>query len=190
MNLGALVSWLRGGYDFYKGTIVSTAAGVLLLLGLFIFQTVQSNALTQATLYGDRDLKDIYEMTAKIYAFNQELKGDPFASSGADLTNPIRKLFFAENMGSAIVNPRPPEIAGSVETVHYAVTPEKDRSFTRSQIANFLQRLENSTTRARVTGIKLTPPASAKGIVPGQRREDEWTGEMRITARRRVEKTK
>lgn len=191
MSLASLISWVSKDYDFYKGTIVATGGASILFLGLCLFQMSQASALGEAIAYGERDLKEIYEMADKVEAFNQELKGDPFADAGNDISGPISKFFFAANMGQAAHTSRT-EKSGAVETVTYTITAgEKDRIFNRSQIVNFLQRLEGSTTRARVTGIKLSPPGgSGRNIVPGQRREDDWTCEFRVTTRRRIEASK
>jgi hypothetical protein len=72
-----------------------------------------------------------------------------------------------------------------VEDKKYKITPSnKNARYSRTQIGNFLYKLEADSRRVRVTHIRITPVSRVK---PGEIGPDVWTFEAEITSRQAIE---
>ena len=189
MSWAGIRDWFARDFDFYKKMLVVAGFFAILLLGLLGFQVSERGRLLAAIDGGWSDLKRLYITGNQIFSVNEELKRDALADAKADMTYYIAQKAFEAGLGS--VDPRvtqgnPP--AGAEDKAYTVTTPASmgEVFFDRERITRFLYLLENGTTRAKVTSVKLSPPI--KGFVSGSRREDQWRYEVTITSRRRVEK--
>lgn len=79
-----------------------------------------------------------------------------------------------------------PRSKGIVDKI-YRITPDnKQRTFRRTALANFLFKLEQGSQRVRVTEIKMETEGSRK-VKPEDVPNDMWTFECKITSRQRVD---
>jgi len=98
----------------------------------------------------------------------REIAADPNVSIGQVKTTPSKKSPYRD-----------------VEDHIYKIVPDsRNPRFNRSQIGNFLFKLESASRRVRVTSIKITPSSKAKA---GEIGDDIWTFEAAITTREKVE---
>ena len=75
-------------------------------------------------------------------------------------------------------------IAGYEDRMIKIVPANKDPRFTRSQIGNFLYKLEADSRRVKVTSLRLEP---ADRLKPGEVGDDEWKFDVTITVRSKAE---
>ncbi len=88
-------------------------------------------------------------------------------------------------LGQVDIDPsEQPRTKGIVDKI-YRITPDnKQRTFHRTALANFLFRLEQASQRVRVTEIKMETESSRK-VKPEDVPNDMWTIEAKITSRQR-----
>lgn len=107
----------------------------------------------------------------------------------SDLESYIRKNAAEDRVGAGNVNIAMNDdqrTKGIVDKKYAIKSSDKDRSFSRTTIANFLFRLESESQRVRVTAIELD--LAEKRLKPHEiPSEDKWTFEAELTSRQRAE---
>jgi len=89
-------------------------------------------------------------------------------------------------VGNLDMTPSRAQPSKGVEDEKYRIKPaERERSFKRSTIANFLFSLEQQSRRVKVTDIKIE--VAQKRLKPHEIPDDSWTFEAEVTSRQRVE---
>lgn len=90
-------------------------------------------------------------------------------------------------MGQLDLTSRPDEPARGIKDTIYKITPQsRTFHYNRTQIGNFLYKLEAQSPRVKVTRLKLTPFDKP---VPGEVGKDRWNFEADLTTRTKVETT-
>ncbi len=91
-------------------------------------------------------------------------------------------------LGQVDVSPSNPDALGKgIVDMKYTIKPvNKDRGWSKENIANFLYKLEADSRRVRVTRMKMQPPAKSR-LKPHEFPDDEWTYDVEITSRQRAE---
>lgn len=89
-------------------------------------------------------------------------------------------------LGQVDVAPSNPDrFPGGFVDMKYTIKPvNKERGWSKTNIANFLYKLEFDSRRVRVTHLELTPPAKQR-IKPHEFPPDEWTYDVEITSRQK-----
>jgi hypothetical protein len=89
-------------------------------------------------------------------------------------------------LGQVDVSPSNPDrFPGGIVDKKYTIKPvNKERGWSRQNIANFLFKLESDSRRVRVTRLKMQLP-SKRRVQPHEFPPDEWTYEVEITSRQR-----
>jgi hypothetical protein len=99
----------------------------------------------------------------------------------------IRSVASADrvDIGDVQINPRQSQIARDVVDRTWQIKPDPSRSYHRSQIANFLYKLEADSRRIKVTDIRIEK--AQKRLKPYEIPDDEWTFEATVTSRQKGE---
>lgn len=100
----------------------------------------------------------------------------------------VREIAQNDNvrLGQVTVTPSNPDsLGGGLVDMKWLIRPDnKDRGWSKENIANFLFKLESDSRRVRVTRLKLIPPSKVR-TKPHEFPPDEWTYEVEITSRQR-----
>lgn len=89
-------------------------------------------------------------------------------------------------IGDVDITPSKRETTKGIVDYKYVIKPvDRERPYARSQIANFLYKLEEDSQRVRVTSIDIRPVQ--KSVKPHQVFEDKWTFDIEITSRQAEE---
>lgn len=172
---------------FPRAVILFSLTGSL-VLGYFVYMRTQR--LTQL----ERDLQRAPSVVQKIQehawrldelhraADKEGLKGE---QSDPELY--IRRVASQDNVNIGQVDTSVSEATPErgVLDRKYKIRPtNKNESFHRGSIGNFLYKLEADSRRVKVTSLKMTPVGRVK---PGEIGDDLWTFEAEITSRQAVE---
>ncbi len=131
-------------------------------------------------------IQDI-QRNAHIYDTKQQEQGAEGLAGESNPQTYIRTIAGTDHIDLGQVDITPstqPRSKGIVDKI-YRITPNnKQRTFRRTALANFLFKLEQGSQRVRVTEIKMETEASRK-VKPEDVPNDMWTFECRITSRQR-----
>ena len=100
----------------------------------------------------------------------------------------IRRVGDAKNVsiGDLDVDPSEDKPEAGIVDKKYRIRPSnKERTYQRQRIANFLYKLEESSPRVRVTSIKIDPVQ--RRLKPHELPDDRWTFEIEVTSRQKEE---
>jgi len=133
-------------------------------------------------------VKEVEQLGRKHTQLSAAMRKDALTGQ-ADLESYIRKIALLKHVEIGDLNFTPstdPRTKGVVDK-KYGIRPtDKERSFTRSKIANFLYKLEAESRRVKVTDIDLT--FAEKRLKPHEIPEtDMWTFSAELTSRQRTE---
>jgi hypothetical protein len=89
------------------------------------------------------------------------------------------------NMGQLKIDKSTKTPARGIEDSVFKIAPDaKSQKYPRLQIANFLYRLEEASSRVKVTRLKLIP---FEKVSPGEVGKDLWTFEADLTTRTKLD---
>lgn len=165
-------------WDFER--IFLALMAVLIVAGLGTIVWMESRA---GTLEGDKRqsealLSDVGRLAQEVYELQQEKADDISLQEGA--YGYFDKMQIQSRIGSnsfkinASSNPYPSD--GYEESV-YNLKPERNKLFTREQVAKFLLNVERYTTRMRVTRLRLSYNDNGSG-------DQVWSPDIYVTERR------
>ena len=110
-------------------------------------------------------------------------------SGQSDPSSYIRVIASDENVLLGNVNigkPTSSQPVPGIEDKSYSLRPQdKDATFKRLNIANFLFLLEKNSRRMKVTSIRITP--EEKSLKPHEISNDLWKWEAEVTSRQKLE---
>lgn len=175
-----------GNMNFARWVIVVTAV-VSLVLGWFVYdwsarlEEVQLELRRTPALVTEIQQKALRLDALQNLADKEGLKGEE---------NPelyIQKVAGAQNVNIGQVSTKPSirTTFRGVEDHLFRVDPSnKNESFPRQRIGNFLYKLEADSRKVRVTGIELTPTGRTR---MGEIGPDQWTFSIELTSRQKAE---
>ena len=175
-----------GKMNFPRAVILLCSLGSL-ALGVLVFQRMQRLARVQDELRRVPNLikeiqTDAYRLSelqriASAEKFKTQSEPETYiATIAADDKIKIGQVEFNQSTNSPFKG---------VEDRVFKVKPAtKTQRYYRSQIGNFLYKLESDSRRVKVTSIKLTP---FKKLDPGELGTDEWVFEVELTSRAKLE---
>lgn len=145
-------------WDFER--IFLALMGTLIVAGLGAIAWMESRT---STLEGDRRqselyLSDVGRLADEVYELQREVAEDESLKGGGAFSY-FDKMQIQSRIGSnsfkigASNNPYPSD--GYEESV-YNLKPERNKLFTREQVAKFLLNVERYTTRMRVTRLRMS----------------------------------
>lgn len=157
-------------------------------LGWLVYQRANRLEEIQTELKQVPNLvRDIQKLGIELNNYQEAASGEILKGEDYDAETYIREIAAdqAVNIGQVRTQPSTKSPYRDVEDHIYKIQPDtRNPRFTRSQIGNFLYKLEADSRRVRVTSLKLTP---ANKIKPGQIGDDIWTFDAAITTREKVE---
>lgn len=112
--------------------------------------------------------------------FREEQTAEDFIRAIAD--QPVVRL------GQVKLNNKKKTPVTGIQDHIYTIQPvhKKEQKFHRDQIGNFLYSLEEQGSHVKVTSINLKPHGT-KALRPGEIGNDEWTYEIQLTSRTKVD---
>lgn len=186
MNLQSIKEWFSSGYDLHKAILVSVGGVCVVLMVLLFLQMSYSSRLNSALVQAERDTKSLCKAAKEIYEVKKQIQDDALSSESASIRDYINNQAFAASIGFVPQNEKTEPGKVFEDRRVYITTDPKDKILSRDRIADFFYRIENNTSRARVTYLKLEAPT--KDFKTGERRDDAWTMTAEVTSRRRVGK--
>lgn len=172
-----------------RGIILFSLVGVL-VLGVIGWQRQQElSALRQASKTEvPMVARSIQEIGKRHSHLSSAMRKDALKGQ-SDLESYIRKIAAFDRVEIGDVNisntQAPASTRGSVDRKYTIKPTDRNRSFPRAKIANFLYKLEAESQRVRVTDISIE--VADKRIKPHEIPEDNWTFEAELTSRQRTE---
>ena len=127
-------------------------------------------------------VKEIQELGLRLDQL-QDLKAQEGVLQGQDPDFYIRKIAQEDAIGIGQVDIAPRKTTpkrGLVDQHHKIKPSNKNRSYSRGQIGNFLYKLEAESRRVKVTSFKISHMNRVK---PGEVGDDAWKFEAEITTR-------
>ena len=174
---------LFGEIDPLKGAILLTG-GLSALSGLLLLYQWGRHAKYESALAPARkSLETLYESSNQIKTLEDEVKNDTLLQQ-PDPTHYILQQAALSMMGepNASMDTKVP-FRGAEDRVFTVRPPDKTKVFTREQLAQFFWRIENQTSRMRVTQIQVD-------LADRKRPEDDlWTFSAQFTSRARLAQT-
>jgi hypothetical protein len=131
--------------------------------------------------------QQVVEVARSHSRLSENLKGENLQGE-ADLQSFIYKVAGMDRVevGNLDQNPTNDPFAKGVIDKKILIRPDnRERTFHRTTIANFLYTLEQQSRRVKVTVIKIE--AADKRLKPHEIPEDLWTFEAELTSRQRAE---
>ena len=132
-------------------------------------------------------VRDIQKLGIELNNYQEVSSGEILKGEDYDAETYIREIAADPNVNIGQVKTTPSKKSPyrEVEDHIYKIVPDsRNPRFTRSQIGNFLYKLESASRRVRVTSVKLIPSSKVKA---GEVGDDIWTFEAAITTREKVE---
>ena len=180
------MSFLRGMSFPRVVFIVSVLASAV--LGWFVYQRTQRLRQVERELARVEEvIKEIQEDAIFLDKLMKIADGEVLKGDQDDPETYIRSVAAADRVSVGQVNTtvskRSPE--RQIEDRIYTIKPaNKNQRYHRSQIGNFLYKLESDSRRVKVTSLRITPFGKLKA---GEIGNDEWVFETDITTRSKVE---
>lgn len=179
---------LVANFNFARALILLCLVGSI-PLGWYGWKQYKVNSALKSDLaIGGRIERLVQEIQRNAYVYSTKLK-EQSAESLAGESNPITYIRTVATqdkieLGQIDVDPsEKPRSKGIVDKI-YRITPDnKQRTFGRGALANFLFTLEKESQRVRVTEIKLENEDHR--VKPEDVPNDMWTFSAEITSRQR-----
>ena len=158
-------------------------------LGWFVYQKTQRlEGIKRDLTLVEGLVKDIQTRGIELDNLQKSASGELLKGEDYDAETYIRQIAADDNVniGQVTINPSKKSPSRQFEDHIYKIAPSnKKQRHSRSQIGNFLYKLEADSRRVKVTHLKITPLDKVK---PGQIGNDVWTFEASITTRTQVER--
>jgi hypothetical protein len=173
--------------NFPRGVIL---VSLLLSVGLGYFVYKRGQRLEQIHIQVKlvpQLVRDIQKLGIELNNYQEVSSGEILKGEDYDAETYIREIAADPNVNIGQVKTTPSKKAPyrDVEDHIYKIVPDsRNPRFSRSQIGNFLYKLESASRRVRVTSVKLIPSSKLKA---GEIGDDIWTFEAAITTREKVE---
>ena len=175
-----------GKLNFPRVVILLCTLGSL-ALGALVFQRVQRLSQVQTELHQVPNLlKEIQTEAYRLSDLERIASAEKFKSQSEPETY-IRTIAADDKIkiGQVEFNQSTNSPFKGVEDRVFKIKPQtKTQRYYRSQIGNFLYKLESDSRRVKVTSVKLTP---FEKLDPGELGKDEWVFEVELTSRAKVE---
>ena len=171
--------------SFPRAVVLFCSLGSL-VLGALVYTRTKRLTQVEAQLEDVRDIvKEIQTDAYRLDDLQTHARSDKFRAQSEPLAY-IRSVGGGENVNTGSLDIDTSEKPQrNYRDLIYTVTPtESKRKYPRLQIGNFLFRLEEGSPRMKVTRIKLTP---TEKIAPGEIGKDQWTFEIQVTTRTKLE---
>ena len=178
--------------DFFRNMNFPRAVIVLCLtsstvLGWLVYERTQRLAEIQSELVRvERVIREVQERAMELDELQKISSENKFRDM--DMAQTFIAATAADpkvKVGQVDITPKPRTPYKGVEDRIYLVRPlRKEQRFLRQQIGNFLYSLEKEGTNVKVTGIDIKPKDKPKA---GEFVDDEWTFELELTSRVKVE---
>lgn len=186
------MSFFRG-FNFARFIILLSYLGAI-PLGWNAWEQFQKNEEMKAALARggevERQVDRIRESSQVYTKLMAERRGEGLIGADADVQSYIIKKAYddAVELGDINISVGSPRgIGKGVREIRYEVEPsDRERSFQRTSIANFLYILEQDTQRLKVTDLTLN--IDQKGLKPEQIPDrDYWKFDATVTTRQKVD---
>lgn len=181
------------GFNFARFIILVCFIGAL-PLGWRAWEQYQANErMKQALSQGGRieELVTRIQESSRTYTqLMRDRRSEGLIGAQADVQSYIRGKAFGDRveLGEIQIDPsRPRSVGNNMRDTNYAIRPmDRDSSFQRVAIANFLFTLEHDSQRVRVTEVSIRH--ENKRLKPEEIPDsDRWTFEAQITTREKVD---
>lgn len=180
------------GFNFARFIILACLIGSF-PLGWYAWERYQVNQELSAALQPggevERLVRQIQSNAHRYTDLKLEQRDESlFGGEQADVQNYIRRHAFADNIeiGQVAITPRESKMKTYIDYTN-AITPDNPKTdFSRTQIANFLFKLESESNRVKVTDIDIHN-SSEKRLDDSEVPPDRWTLKATITTREKVE---
>jgi hypothetical protein len=176
-------------FNFARALILLCLIGSI-PLGWYGWQQYQLNTeLKQDLAKGGRIERLIQDVQRNAHTFStkQEEASAEGMAGESDPVSYIRTVARMDqiDLGQVDINPSDQARQNGIVDKIYRIGPKnKQRTFRRTALANFLFKLEQKSQRVRVTEIKMETEESRK-VKPEDIPNDMWTFEAKITSRQR-----
>jgi len=175
------------GMNFPRGVIIASLAASA-GFGYMVYERGQRLEQIQSELKLVPNLvRDIQKLGIELNNYQEAASGEILKGDDYDAETYIREIAADPNVNIGQVKTTPSKKSPyrDVEDRIYKIVPDsRNPRFTRSQIGNFLYKLEAASRRVRVTSLKLIP---ANKLKAGEIGDDVWTFEAAITTREKVD---
>ena len=170
--------------------VILTSLLASAVLGYYVYE--RSNRLEEIHRELDRTpgvVKRIQELGIQLNQLQEQRGGEALRGAGdqIDFETYIRSIAADPkvSVGQVRTSPTKRSPKSGYEDLMIKIVPaNKDPRFTRSQIGNFLYKLESDSRRVKVTSLRLEP---ANRLKPGEIGDDEWTFDVTITVRSSIQ---
>lgn len=171
--------------NFTRGVILVTLLGSA-VLGWLVWSSGKAfeQLDRERSALAPKVVSEIQELSLAYDNLERQLSRDEFQKQA----NPISYIQSVAgeqdvSLGQVDVDPQSKPIGGGVVDNKFTITPaERDRGYARTNIANFLYRLEEKSLKVKVTNLRLYP-ASASRQQPQEVLDDSWTFTATVTSR-------
>jgi hypothetical protein len=180
--------WARvvGQKDSVYLAIVGTGALVFVSAVALLLQWRAYRAYRQELPRAERTLEVLHERANEIKSFEDEVKGDALVLAEDQPAYFILQQAAGAKLGEVNAPMRTRAERGYEDREFTITPPDRDRYYNRQQLATFFWLIENSTSRMRVTQLKLNLFDKKK---PWEEPQDLWTFGATFTSRSRKAKT-
>lgn len=173
--------------NFPRGVIlislVTSAA-----FGWFLYQkTERLDEIKRELTLVEGLVKDIQTRGIELNNLQKSASGELLKGEDYDAETYIREIAADGNVniGQLLINPSKKSPSKQFEDHIYKISPSnKKQRHSKSQIGNFLYKLEADSRRVKVTSLQISPLDKTK---PGEIGNDVWSFEASITTRTKTE---
>jgi hypothetical protein len=181
--------------SFFKNMNLARAIMLFSLVGVLVLGVIgwqRHTRLSELRAHYEQDVdkvvRQVMQLGRRHTQLSAAMRKEELAGQ-SDLESYIRKYAAADRVEIGNVNiamSTDPRTKGVVDKKYTIKPSDKDRSFSRTMVANFLYRLESESRRVKVTEIalELAEKRLKAHEIPA---DDKWTFEAELTSRQRVE---
>jgi hypothetical protein len=180
------------GFNFARFIILACLVGAF-PLGYSGWKRYEHNQMLSAALQPggevERLVRQIQSNSHLYTSLKLEQRDESlFGGEQSDVHGYIRRHAFADNIeiGQVSITPRPVPFRTFIDHTHLITPDDPKRDFSRTQLANFLYRLESESSRVKVTDIDIRN-SSDRRLADEEVPPDRWTFKATITTREKVE---
>jgi hypothetical protein len=170
-----------------RGAVIASVLGSLVLGWLCWLQKAELETLQAAASKQqiEKDMRQLMSLGHEHTQLRNALKSR--SGSGADdIQSYVRRQATTKDVdiGNVEISKESKPIKGVVDDVYRITFRDKDRSFDRVRLTNFLYKLEEGSPRLKITNITLQ--VAEKNLKPHEVPSDTWSLDTSLMVRQRA----